>query len=92
MSELTAKRIIKLFELAFRRYRLRRRGVSPWVIWPLQRRIETNANTDQLVEALQQCKHPRIRSLISYTLGRRQETEAVPALIKFLEPVMNYKG
>ena len=85
MPGLTAERIIELLEFSFRDRRLRLRRDPRHRIWDMQRRIDRHSQSSELIRALQQSTNPRVRALLCYTLGHREEGEAVPTLIELMD-------
>ena len=52
--------------------------------WDVQRRIAAHAGTTELIGALRLSSHNGARRLLCYTLGHREDAQAVPALIECL--------
>src|SRR3954453_13483128 len=91
MGGLKAERIIELLEFSFRdRRRLwlmnpRFHGWSRTVPWHVQRRINRYSEPGELIKALQQATNPHGRSLLLYTVSRRQEVDAVPVITPMMD-------
>src|SRR5438093_8462132 len=85
MPGLTAERIIELLEFSFRDRRLRLRKDARHRVWDMQRRVARHSQSSELISALQQSTNPKVRALLCYTLGHREEVEAVPTLIELMD-------